>query len=103
MSNEQLDFDAHPPMGPLIATPVAANEVAAPGHRRLYPMGERAPSTPDRKLKNEKGVTPQPKSVTYVLNHECYPCPDQAVTHVLTKPLLITHPTDYGLLPPTDY
>ena len=78
MSNEQLDFDAHPPMGPLIATPVAANEVAAPGHRRLYPMGERAPSTPDRKLKNEKGVTPQPKSVTYVLNHECYPCPDQA-------------------------
>jgi hypothetical protein len=31
--------------------------------------------------KNEKeGVTPKPKSVTYVLNQECYLCPDWATT-----------------------
>ena len=36
-------FDARPPMGPRIATPVAAIEwAAALGHRRLYPIGDRA-------------------------------------------------------------
>lgn len=39
----QREIDARPPMGPRIATPVAAIErAAALGNRRLYPIGDRA-------------------------------------------------------------
>lgn len=72
-------IDARPPMGPRIATPVAAIQPAAAlGHRRLYPIGDRARWSCSRGGK-EISVNQKPKSVTHVLNHRCYLCPDCTV------------------------
>jgi hypothetical protein len=70
-----LYFDARPPMGPRIATPVAAiARAAALGHRRLYPIGDRARRSGSRG-REEISVNQKQKSVTHVLNHRCYLCP----------------------------
>ena len=72
-------IDARPPMGPRIATPVAAIErAAALGHRRLYPIGDRARWSCCRGSQ-QISVNQKPKSVTHVLNHRCYLCPDCAL------------------------
>jgi hypothetical protein len=72
-------IDARPPMGPRIATPVAAIErAAALGHRRLYPIGDRARRSRSRD-REEISVNQKQKSVTHVLNHRCYLCPDCAL------------------------
>src|SRR5688572_396319 len=74
----QRVIDARPPMGPRVATPVTASErAAALGHRRLYPIGDRARRSCCRGRK-EISVNQKPKSVTHVLNHRCYLCPDCA-------------------------
>ena len=76
-------IDARPPMGPRVATPVTASErAAALGHRRLYPIGDRARRSCCRGRK-EISVNQKPKSVTHVLNHRCYLCPDCAETGTL--------------------
>ena len=64
-------------MGPRIATPVAATVVTLRyGHRRLYPIVDRAHPRQIGAQRTEESVTPKHKSVTYVLDHQCYLCPD---------------------------
>ena len=41
----------------------------------LYPIGDRARRSGSRG-REEKSVNQKPKSVTHVLNHRCYLCPD---------------------------
>ena len=79
-------IDARPPMGPRIATPVAAIErAAALDHRRLYPIGDRARWSCCRGSQ-QISVNQKPKSVTHVLNHRCYLCPDCATGTLNPQP-----------------
>lgn len=76
---ERRVIDARPPMGPRIATPVAAiGRDAALGHRRLYPIGDRTRRSGSRGSQ-KISVNQKRKSVTHVLNHRCYLCPDCAL------------------------
>jgi hypothetical protein len=87
-------IDARPPMGPRIATPVAAIErAAALDHRRLYPIGDRARWSCCRGSE-QISVNQKPKSVTHVLNHRCYLCPDCALRPINHQPSTINplHP-----------
>jgi hypothetical protein len=79
------EIDARPPMGPRIATPVAAIErAAALGHRRLYPIGDRARRSCNRGSERIS-VNQKTKSVTHVLNHRCYLCPVCALQRVVLQ------------------
>ena len=54
---------ARPPMGPRIATPVAASDTRVRfGHGRLYPIGDRAPRTSNDEHEN-KNALPKMKQV----------------------------------------
>jgi len=87
----QRVIDARPPMGPRVATPVTASErAAALGHRRLYPIGDRARRSCCRGRK-EISVNQKPKSVTHVLNHRCYLCPDCALRSINHHRSTINH------------
>jgi hypothetical protein len=71
-------IDARPPMGPQIATPVAV----IPGALRSGTGGSTPLATalagPANHVFKQNSVNQKPKTVTHVLNHRCYLCPDCA-------------------------
>ena len=71
-------FDARPPMGPLVATPLALTYGGGTGQRRLYPIGDRAAHRlrSSHQTPREKCYL-SPRSVTHVLNLKCYLCIDR--------------------------
>ena len=77
-SSERCVIGARPPMGPRIATPVAAIKetlCSATGGSTPLATALTGPAVvPGTKF----SVTPKNKSVTHVLNHRCYLCPDCA-------------------------
>lgn len=78
MTDRLRDENARPPMGPRIAAPLATTcgsedwPTAALPHRR-----PRSLPGFDRPYSLKK-CSSNRKSVTYLLNHLCYLCPDQA-------------------------
>ena len=83
-------IDARPPMGPQALRQWPLTKWLRPATGGATPSATALDRPASVALNNHFSVNQQPKSVTYVLTHKCYRCPDCAVRVNNAEPRTLT-------------